>query len=55
MSERKLQPWMRREQAVIWTAVDAVSLMAVGGLPSSFMSPQHERTHGRRNLAACQS
>jgi hypothetical protein len=32
MSERKLKPWMRREQALIWTAVAAVSLMAVGGV-----------------------
>jgi hypothetical protein len=35
MSERKLQPWMRREQALIWTAVAAVSLMAVGGARGS--------------------
>jgi hypothetical protein len=32
VSERKLQPWMRREHALIWTAVVAVSLMAVGGV-----------------------
>jgi hypothetical protein len=40
MSERKLQSWMRREQALIWDAVAAMSLMAVGGvaLPSTSMS-----------------
>jgi hypothetical protein len=32
MSERKFQPWMRREQALILSAVAAVSLMAVDGV-----------------------
>jgi hypothetical protein len=32
MSERKLQPWMRREQALIWTAVAAVLSMVVAGV-----------------------
>jgi hypothetical protein len=32
MSGRKLQPWMRREQAFIWTAVAAVLSMVVAGV-----------------------
>jgi hypothetical protein len=32
MSERKLRPWMRREQALIWTAVAAVLSMVVAGV-----------------------
>jgi hypothetical protein len=32
MSKRKLQPWMRLEQAFIWIAAIAVSLMAAGAI-----------------------
>jgi hypothetical protein len=31
MSKRKLEPWMRLEQAFIWIAAIAVSLMAAAG------------------------
>ena len=32
MSKRKLKPWMRVEQAFIWSAAIALSLMVVGAI-----------------------
>jgi hypothetical protein len=32
MSKRKLKPWMRLEQALIWSAAIVVSLMVAGAI-----------------------